>query len=69
MPKAKSKKEEPQEASEDDMVMQDPPTSHQPSVEDTVDTTEDASMADPEAEGEQIQEEEDDDMARIRIVS
>lgn len=64
MPRAKSKKEEPQEASEDDMVMQDPPTSHQPSMEDTND---DASMAKPEFEDDVVEEEEE--IQRIRTVS
>jgi hypothetical protein len=71
MPRAKTKKAAPEEpaASEagDDVVMNEPPESHQPSVEDTNDE-EDASMADQPAEDEPVYEEEEDEL-RIRMVS
>ncbi|KAK5663951.1 hypothetical protein OQA88_163 [Cercophora sp. LCS_1] len=65
MARAKTKKEEPQEAPEDDTVMQEPPTSHQPSV---TDTNDDASMADPQDAEEEEAEEDEPEIQRVRTL-
>jgi len=69
MPRSKSKQETPQGAGEDDVVMHEPPTSHQPSF----DETDDASMADPDAEdgaGEEDEEDlEEEEPQRVKLVS
>ncbi|KAK1756091.1 hypothetical protein QBC47DRAFT_379051 [Echria macrotheca] len=71
MPRAKTKKAAPEEpaASEagDDVVMNEPPESHQPAVEDANDE-EDASMADQPAEEEEPVYEEEEDELRIRVL-
>lgn len=68
MPRSKSKQEAPQGAGEDDVVMHEPPTSHQPSF----DETDDASMADPDAEdgaGEEDEEElEEEEPQRVKLL-
>lgn len=77
MPRAKTKKEAPQGAvaaapvtNEDDVVMREPPTSHQPSVEDA---NEDESMADPDAveeeeAGDGDDGEEEEEVQRVKLV-
>jgi hypothetical protein len=70
MPKARTKKEAPQPAEEEDLVMEETPTSHQPGAE----VNDDASMADPDAEEDYGAEDEDEDAEeeeaqRVKIVS
>ena len=71
MPKARTKKEAPQPAEEEDLVMEETPTSHQPGAQ----VDDDASMADPDAEEEDRAEEDDEDAEeeeeaqRVKIVS
>lgn len=68
MPKAaRVKKEAPQPAEEEDLVMEETPTSHQPGVE----ADDDASMADPDANEDFAggNDEEEEEAQRVKIVS
>ncbi|KAK0710959.1 DNA-directed RNA polymerases I and III subunit RPAC2 [Lasiosphaeris hirsuta] len=65
MAKSKSRTKAPQNADEDDVVMQELPTSHQPDVQD------DASMAEANGEDDadiEDEEEVEDDTQRVRLL-
>lgn len=67
MTRSKAKQDASQSAGEDDVVMQEPPTSHQPDVDET-----DASMAEAEAEEDGNADEEDEleeeEPQRVKLV-